>query len=140
VILLDTNVISEPTRPSPSEAVLRWLDVQPRAETFVTVISEAEMLGGAMALNAGRRRDILAQQIDLIFAQEFAGRVLSFDSAAARVFSAVARRVRGKFIFEPDAQIAAIALAHGAAIATRNTRHFIGRGVRLVNPWTGEEK
>ena len=138
MIVLDTNVVSEPIRPSPSETVLQWLDAQSRSDTYVTAISEAEMIGGAMALAAGARRDSLAQQISLIFSEEFADRVLFFDSAAARAFPSVARRVRGNFVLDPDAQIAAIAYVHGAMVATRNIKHFLGRGIALVNPWTGQ--
>lgn len=139
MIILDTNVVSDPMSPSPSDAVLRWLDEQPRPSTYVTVISEAEMIGGAFALAAGGRREALSRQITAIFAEEFAGRILPFDRAAAQAFPSVARRVQGKFVLDPDAQIAAIALVHGATIATRNFKHFLGRGVRLFNPWTGQQ-
>lgn len=140
MIILDTNVISEPTRPRPSDVVLKWLNAQDRSQIFVTAISEAEMMGGILVLDAGKRREILARQGSLIFAEDFAGQVLPFDSAAARAFPAVARRVRGKFVMEPDAQIAAIAFARDATLATRNVKHFTGRGIGLVNPWTNEAK
>ncbi|HEX3651710.1 MAG TPA: type II toxin-antitoxin system VapC family toxin [Rhizomicrobium sp.] len=139
MIILDTNVLSEATRVSPSVEVRSWLAARIKAELFTTTVSEAEMLGGVIALPAGKRRDELARDFSHVFDEEFADRILSFDSAAARAFPVVARRVHGKYFFEPDAQIAAIALAHGAVIATRNTRHFKGRGVKLINPWTGEQ-
>jgi hypothetical protein len=140
VIVLDTNVLSEATRQAPAAEVRQWFAAQSKAELFTTTVSEAEMLGGVAALSAGKRRDELARDFSEIFDQDFAGRILPFDSAAARAFPSVARRVRGKYYFEPDAQIAAIAFAHGAVIATRNIKHFMGRGVRLINPWTGEER
>jgi predicted nucleic acid-binding protein len=138
VIILDTNVLSEATRLAPSAEVRKWLAMRDKAELFTTTISEAEMLGGVAALPAGKRRDQLVRDLSLLFEEEFAGRILPFDSTAARAFPAVARRFRGKYFFEPDVQIAAIALAHGAAIATRHTKHFKGRGVRLIDPWIGE--
>ncbi len=140
MIILDTNVLSEAARRVPSAEVRQWLAVQVKTELFTTTVSEAEMLGGFAAFSPGKRRDELTRDFSLIFDEEFAGRILPFDSAAARAFPSVARRERGKFVFEPDAQIAAIAFAHGAVIATRNTRHFIGRGVRLVDPWNGEQQ
>lgn len=94
------------------------------------------MIGGVATLAPGAKRDALHFQVNQIFAEDFADRVLSFDSAAARQFPLVARRVSGKFVMEPDTQIAAIALAHGAAIATRNVKHFTGRGITIINPWT----
>jgi predicted nucleic acid-binding protein len=140
VIILDTNVLSEAARPSPSAEVRQWFSAQVKAELFTTTVSEAEMLGAVAALSPSRRRDELARDFSLIFEEDFAGRILPFNSAAARAFPSVARRERVKFVFEPDAQIAAIALAHGAMIATRNIKHFTGRGIRLINPWTGEQR
>jgi predicted nucleic acid-binding protein len=136
VIILDTNVLSEPTRPAPSLAVRQWLFGQDSAELYTTAISEAEMIGGVAILPAGKRREDLALRIGQIFTEDFAGRILPFDGEAAREFPLVARRVRGKYVIEPDSMIAAIALAHGATLATRNTKHFAGRGLALINPWT----
>jgi predicted nucleic acid-binding protein len=84
---------------------------------------------------AGKRRNALADQVRRIFEIDFSGRVLAFDGAAARTFSTVARFQRGKPILDADAQIAAIAFAHGAILATRNTKDFEGRGIQVVNPW-----
>lgn len=136
MIILDTNVLSEPTRPAPSATVRQWLLGQDRDSLFTTTISEAEMIGGVAIMPAGKRRDGLAFQINQIFVEEFAGRVLPFDGAAAREFPLVARPVHGRYVIEPDTMIAAIALAHGATLATRNTKHFAGRGLALINPWT----
>jgi len=90
----------------------------------------------------GKRRDPLLRQavfifVEFIFVKDFAGRILTFDESAARVFAVIAtrRRAQGQPIHEPDAQIAAIARADGATLATRNTDNFKGCGVRLINPW-----
>lgn len=135
MIILDTNVVSEPTRANPSEAVRQWVLAQHQTDLFTTAITEAEIFGGIAALPAGKRRDALNEQARRIFEIDFSGKVLGFDSVAARTFSAVARRKSGTPILDADAQIAAIAHAHGAVLATRNTKDFEGRGIQVVNPW-----
>ncbi|HEY4123499.1 MAG TPA: type II toxin-antitoxin system VapC family toxin [Rhizomicrobium sp.] len=135
MIILDTNVVSEPTRASPSEVVRQWVLAQRQTDLFTTAITEAEIFGGIAALPAGKRRDALNEQARRIFEIDFSGKVLAFDSAAARNFSTVARRKLGSLVLDADAQIAAIAHAHGAVVATRNTKDFEGRGIQVVNPW-----
>jgi predicted nucleic acid-binding protein len=138
MIILDTNVLSEAVRPQPDEAVARWLRFAPGDDLFTTAITEAEMRYGAARLPAGRNRREREAQIDHIFAVRFAGCVLPFDAHAARVFPNVtlSMQKRGRSYSFPDAQIAAIALAHGAVVATRNVQHFEYTGVQIINPWT----
>lgn len=138
MIILDTNVLSEAVRPQPDETVVRWLRFTPGDDLFTTAITEAEMRYGAARLPAGRNRREREAQIDHIFAVRFAGCVLPFDTRAANVFPNVIlsmQKQRRSHSF-PDAQIAAIALAHGAAVATRNVEHFEHSGVKIINPWT----
>lgn len=99
----------------------------------------AEILFGIELLPRGKRRDQMLVQAEAAFREDFAGRVLPFDEAAARSFPEVAirRRNQGRPIADLDAQIAAIAHSRDAILATRNTADFEGCGVRLVNPWTG---
>lgn len=139
--ILDTNVVSEPMRPSPSAIVLAWLSKRPDGGHFyVTTITVAEILFGIELLPKGKRQDKMLAQAEATFAEDFAGRILPFDELAARAFpeTAAARRARGRPISEFDAQIAAIARSRGATLATRNIADFEGCGVRLVNPWTGQ--
>jgi predicted nucleic acid-binding protein len=138
--ILDTNVVSEVMAPSPSEMVVRWISSQRLLdELFITAVTVAEILYGVEVLSGGKRRDRLHQQAEAMFAEDFLGRVLPFDEQAARAFASIAaaRRRQGKPISKFDAQIAAIARANGATLATRNTGDFEGCGVRLVNPWEG---
>jgi toxin FitB len=138
ITILDTNVVSEPMRPSPSPAVLAWLsESHERGRLFVTTITVAEILFGIELLPRGKRRDQMLAQAEAAFAEDFAGRVMAFDEDAARAFPEIAlrRRAQGKPISDFDAQIAAIARSRDAILATRNTADFEGCGVRLVNPW-----
>ncbi len=138
ITILDTNVVSEPMRPSPSATVLAWLSRKPDGGNFfVTTITVAEIRFGIELLPAGKRHDRMLAQADATFREDFAGRILAFDEDAARAFPTIAaiRRARGRPISEFDAQIAAIARSRGAILATRNTADFEGCGVRLVNPW-----
>ena len=135
--LLDTNVLSELLRAAPEPTVLAWFAAQPAPSAFVSAVTQAEMLLGARQLPAGKRRQALEAALHALFAEDFAGRVLPFDSAAAPHFAdcAAARRAAGRPISQFDAQIAAIARHHGMSIATRNVGDFEGCGVTLVNPW-----
>lgn len=137
MILVDTNVVSELMRPTPAPEVLAWFAGQEVAALFLSAVSEAELRAGAAYLPAGRRRDSLVAAIDAMVAEDFAGRVLAFDSAAARSYAAIAasRRAAGRPIAEADCQIAAIAHAHGAAVATRNVADFLGCSVTVIDPW-----
>ena len=137
MIILDTNVLSEALRPSPSDQVLRWLAAQEPSAVYITAITQAEVLYGIEILPAGKRRARLAAAVDKIFSEEFSGRILPFDQEAARLFPQIVagREAAGRPISQFDALIAAISCSRRAAIATRNTDDFQGCGIRIVNPW-----
>ena len=137
MIILDTNVVSEAMKPAPEMEVLRWLGNQAASQLFLTSITQAEILYGLELLAKGRRRATLETAVEAMFEEDFAGRILPFDNDAARFFVKViaARRALGRPIAQSDAQIAAIALSHGATLATRNIADFEHCGVTVVNPW-----
>lgn len=137
MIILDTDVVSELMRPTPTAAVTEWVASQPSASLYTTSITEAEILHGIMLLPAGRRRTALEVASLAMFSEDFAGRILGFGSDAAAHYARIAsdRRRAGHPISAFDAQIAAIARVMGATIATRNIADFEGLGLRLVDPW-----
>ena len=141
MILLDTNVVSELMRPAPAEAVLAWFAVQDAVDLYLSAIGEAELRRGAAMLPAGKRQKQLQAAIDAMIAEDFAGRILPFDSAAAQAFVLVflERRAAGRPISFADCQIAAIARARQAAIATRNTADFAGCGLAVIDPWAHQQ-
>ena len=124
-------------RLTPEPAVMVWFSGQDSVELYLTAVSEAELRAGAAILPAGQRRDRLAAEIDAVIGEDFAGRVLPFDSAAARAYAAIAaaRRSAGRPILEADCQIAAIARAREAAVATRNIGDFAHCGIAVIDPW-----
>jgi predicted nucleic acid-binding protein len=140
--LLDTNVLSEVLRSRPDAAVLAWLAAQSADSLFVSAVTQAEMLLGARLLPQSRRRQQLQQALEAMFAEDFAGRVLPFDSSAASAYAALvaARRSAGRPISQFDAQIAAIALSRRVGLATRNVPDFEGCGLTLSNPWASGTK
>ncbi len=139
MIVLDTNVLSEALRRHPADSVSRWMKAQTSTTLFTTTICEAEIFYGLALMPAGQRRRHLEHAVSAIFEEDFAGRILPFDSAAARVFATIAARRRklGRPISEFDAQIAAIAHSRGASIATRNVDDFADCGIRVISPWEG---
>jgi hypothetical protein len=137
VIVVDTNVLSEALLPVPSAVVLGWMQGQPLEAAFTTTITEGELLYGIALLPDGTRRNALETAVMRLLTERFAGRILPFDSSAAREFADIAagRRRLGRPISEPDARIAAITRSRGAALATRNTKDFVDCGIELINPW-----
>jgi toxin FitB len=138
VIVIDTNVLSELAKPTADPAVIAWANAQPIEDLYTTAVTEAEMLFGLACMPVGRRQDGLRRAFETAFSALLAGRVLSFDRAAARAYADLAaeRRRQGRPVQGADLQIAAIARVRGArVIATRNTRDFDECGVPLINPW-----
>lgn len=138
MIVLDTNVISEVFRPHPEAQVVEWL-VSLSGEVAVTAVTLAELLAGVRRLPDGRRKLALGARIDAALQPYRDTRaMLAFDDAAADHYAdvLVARERIGLPISTADAQIAAICCRHGAVLATRNTKDFVGTGVDLVDPWT----
>ena len=138
MMVLDTNVVSELMRPAPAEAVTRWLADQPSSSLYTTTITQAEILFGVALLPEGRRRDSLLAAAEQMFEVDFAGKLLTFDSAAARAFAALAfdRRRMGRPAGTLDIQAAAIAQSRGAGVVTRNVADFEGVGLTVIDPWS----
>lgn len=136
MIVLDTDVISEVLKLEPDPHFVAWLSRVDSAQACATAISLAELRRGVEQMPVGHRREILSSRIDLAFARDFQGRVLSFDEQAAYEFGEIAAALGsdlGPMAF--DLQIAAIARANGAAVATRNLKHFKLFEVVVHNPW-----
>ncbi|WP_428489886.1 type II toxin-antitoxin system VapC family toxin [Rhodopila sp.] len=137
MIVLDTNVISEPLKPTAAPAVLLWLDQQNIETLFLTTISLAELLYGVAALPDGRRKDGLSATLEKRVTSLFGPRILIFGTAAANAYAIIRVRAKaeGKAIGASDGYIAAMAAAHGFAVATRDTGPFEAVGLRVINPW-----
>lgn len=137
MIILDTNVVSELMRPLPNAAVEGWAHRhRQRQQLWTTSITLAEIYSGVERLPAGRRRDQTAAAASDVFGS-FADRILAFDPAAARQFALIVagRDGAGLSIEGFDAQIAAICTVHGASVATRNVKDFLGTGIEVIDPW-----
>jgi predicted nucleic acid-binding protein len=141
VIILDTNVISEPLRPRPSADVVAWLDAQAIETLYLTTISLAEMRYGIACLPEGARRKKLHDRFEGEFLPLFHGRTLAFDDPATTVYAALRgqARAQGRPIGDFDALIASIASATGFTVATRDTTPFEAAGVVVVNPFDETE-
>ena len=137
MIILDTNVLSALMRRTPDPAVARWLDQQPWESVWITAITVFEALLGIDSLPRGARRSGLMKAFRQLLEEDLEHRVLDFDSEAALRAAELAslRRRRGRPGEFRDTQIAGIALARRASIATRNVRHFEDAGVPVINPW-----
>jgi toxin FitB len=136
LIVLDTNVLSEPLKTSPAAKAMEWLDNQSAETLFITAFSRAELRFGVLKLPDGKRKTALVAQIERVL-ELFKDRMLDFDTAAADQLAQIAAHCEkiGKRAIAPDAYIAACAAARSFAVATRNVGHFEHTGVRVINPW-----
>jgi toxin FitB len=137
MILLDTNVVSEPLRQAPEARVIDWIDAQAMETLFLSAITVAELRAGVALLAAGKRRSGLQENLEKRVLPLFAGRVLPFDLACTQAYAALMAKARstGLAIAAADGYIAAIAAAHGFSVATRDTGPFEAAGAAVINPW-----
>jgi hypothetical protein len=137
MILLDTNIVSEPWRARPDDSVIAWLEAQPFNSLYLCTPVLAELRFGAERLDAGGRRDRLRGSIDRLKNEAYRGRILLLDPAAATEYGRLAamRERAGRRMELMDAMIAAIALVHRAVVATRDVSDFAELGLELVNPF-----
>lgn len=140
MIIVDTNVISEPLRPAPDPHVVAWLDEQVVETLFLTAITVAEVRFGIASLPRGKRRRELERRVEDEVLPLFADRVLAFDEPASAAYAQIRARARaeGRAIGTTDAYIAAIARALGHAVATRDTAPFEAAKVAVINPFVAE--
>ena len=138
MIILDTNVLSALMRTSPDAAVVSWVDRQPADSIWVTSLTVFEVRFGLAVLPRGRKRLGLEAAFEKVLEEDLENRVLDFDAPAAAAAARLAadRKNAGRSADLRDTLIAGIAQARRATVATRNTRHFEGLDVPVVDPWT----
>jgi len=137
MIILDTNVISEPLRQAPESRVIEWIDAQALETLYLSAIIVAELRFGMASLPAGKRRDRLQESLEKQILPLFAGRVLPFDMSASQAYSELMAKARaaGLAIGTADGYIGATAAANGMMVATRDVSPFEAAGVDVINPW-----
>lgn len=137
MILIDTNVISEPWKPAPEARVLAWLDAQLVETLFLSAVTVAELRFGIAAMPDGKRRTLLKDRLEGEVLPLFAGRILPFDLDASAAYAALMAEARasGKAIGVADGFIAAIARARNLAVATRDVGPFAAAGLMVIDPW-----
>lgn len=137
MIILDTNIVSEPMKPQGHPAVRDWLDRQVAESLYLAAPSLAELLLGVELLPVGKRKRGLGEALAELAASLFGPRILAFDQQAAAAYAPLVGGAhgRGRAISVVDGQIAAIAAVHGFTVATRDVAPFKALGVPVVNPW-----
>lgn len=136
MIILDTNVLVAVMQREPPEAVIAWLDEQPATSVWTTAITVFEIEYGLQRLAEGKRRAALQDAFRSLMVEEFGGRILPFDAQAALASGAISAvlKASGKKVEVREVQIAGIARARQASVATRDVKHFEGV-CTVVNPW-----
>ena len=136
--LLDTNVVSEWTKPRPNAGVVEWLAQVDEDEVFLSVATIAELRHGIERLPAGDRRRRLDEWLRNDLALRFEGRIIGVDGAIADEWGRmIARReARGRPMSAMDALIAATAQVHDLTVVTRNATDFQSSVKNVLNPWT----
>ena len=139
MFILDTNVLSEMMSRKPAAPVAAWVAGQAGENLFTVAVCQAEIMSGLAIMPEGRRRQALEAAARAMFLEDFAGRVLSFDTAAAIAYADIfaARRLAGRSTATLDLMIAAVARVHRATVVTRDGSGFDGCGVAVINPWAG---
>jgi predicted nucleic acid-binding protein len=137
MILLDTNVVSEPLRRVPDPRVTKWIDAQAVETLFLSAITVAELRAGMALLPAGKRRSGLQESLETRVLPLFVGRVLPFDLGCTQSYAELMAKARatGLAISSADGYIAAIATTKGLTVATRDTGPFKAAGAKVINPW-----
>ena len=137
MIILDTNVVSEPMKLNGNPAVQTWLDQQAAETLYLTATSLSELLVGIEILPDGKRKEGLDTALSELVVGLFGSRILPFDQQAAMAYAPLVSRARanGRLISVADGQIAAIAAVHGFTVATRDTAPFVAVGLPVINPW-----
>ena len=137
MILLDTNVVSEPLRITGGVGVIAWIDAQIIETLYLSAISLAELRFGIAALPLGKRKDTLHTSLEQRILPLFAGRILPFDASASEAYAALraSARAQGRAIAAADGYIAATAASHGLIVATRDAGPFEAAGLKVINPW-----
>jgi len=137
MIILDTNVLSALMQQRPDTPVIQWLDLQPAEIIWVSSITLFEARYGLNLLPEGQRKTTLLERFEEIVQTDLANRIVVFDVRAAGKAAelAASRKRRGRPVDMRDTFIAGIAMAHGATLATRNTKHFDDLSTPVINPW-----
>ena len=135
--LLDTNVVSEWTKPRPNAGVVRWLAQVVEDEVFLSVVTFAELRRGIERLPSGARRQLLDEWLRGELPWRFEARIIGVDGAIADEWGRLVARgeARGRIIHAMDALIAATSEVHGLTLVTRNTADFQTSVKSLFNPW-----
>lgn len=136
-LLLATNILSEVTKPRPEGRVLEWLDGLDEDRTFISVVSIAEIRRGVALMDDGRKRDALVEWLARDLPQRFERRVIPVDERVALAWGDLMGDAKrsGRGMSSMDGLIAATAITHDLALATRNTKDFEGFGIELIDPW-----
>nr|WP_298373663.1 type II toxin-antitoxin system VapC family toxin [uncultured Halomonas sp.] len=140
MILLDTNVISEPLRKKPEPCVIEWIDAQTLETLYLSAITVAELRSGIALLSAGKRRTGLQENLETRVLPLFANRILPFDLSCTQAYAELVAKAQktGLAIATADGLIAAIAAANGFAVATRDISPFEAAGTAVINPWQAQ--
>jgi toxin FitB len=137
MIILDTNVLSELMRPTPDALVVAWLDAQAAESIWLTSVTVFEVRMALAPMPKGKRRRTLEEGFQQLLAQDLDHRALPFDTEAAAQAALVgaARQQAGPAVDVRDSQIAGLAIARRATLATRNLRHFADLPIPVLSPW-----
>lgn len=137
MILLDTNVVSEPLRRDPEARVIDWIDAQSLETLYLSSITVAELRFGVACLPVGKRQEELHTSLEKQILPLFSGRVRPFDMDCTNTYAKLMAKARasGLAIAPADGYIAAIATFNQFTVATRDVSPFQTAGVNVINPW-----
>ena len=137
MIVLDTSVLSELWKAVPDTNVLTWINAQAMETLYLSTMSVAALRFDLASIPESKRRSVYQMHLEADILPPFSGRILSFDLEAAQAYADLMTTAKagGHDLGHTDGYIAAIAVAHGFAVATHDTAPFEAVGLRTINPW-----
>lgn len=133
--LLDTNIISELVKKTPTESVVKWVDTIDNEKLYISVITLGEIRKGVAGIKNSERQEKISHWLEVELPEYFEERILNIDIKVADMWGRLQSKKKGHTLPAIDGLIAATAHVHSLTLVTRNTKDFFQTAIEMLNPW-----